>query len=229
MLALPSVASAASFSVTPSTGSYAVGDTITLKVAVDPATSTIYTAMLNATFSPDVFEVVSFSMNDSLLPLKMAGYDTIDNAAGLLVKTGGYTGGVRSSSQFGTLILRAKKSGSGSVTVNTASKLLDANDVNQQIGSVTASFEIASPQVPATRPSSEGTREQKITGVETQVPQTDETVVSADVTATSTRAAQMFAAAAALVTVPNIESWIFGILVVILGIGFFLQRNSTKK
>ena len=94
--ALPFVASAASFVVTPSSGSYTAGNTITLNIAVNPSGNTIYTAMLDARFSPNTFEIVLFSLNDSMLPLKQSGYDALDNSNGVLTKTGGYTGGVSS-------------------------------------------------------------------------------------------------------------------------------------
>ena len=70
---LPFVASAASFVVTPSSGSYTTGDLVTLNIAVNPSGSTVYTAMLDAQFSAGTFEIVSFSFKDSMLPLKQPG------------------------------------------------------------------------------------------------------------------------------------------------------------
>lgn len=142
MFALPFVASASSFIITPLSGSYTKGDTVTLHISVDPAGSTIYTAMLNSQFSSDAFEVVSFTLNDSMLAMKQTGYDSINNVAGTLVKTGGYTGGINSVTPFGTLILRARGSGTGTFTINNTSKLLDSNNTNKQVGSQVASFKI---------------------------------------------------------------------------------------
>jgi len=144
MFALPFVANAASFVISPSSGSYTVGDTVTLHISVDPAGSNIYAAMLDAKFSPITFEVISFTLNDSMLAMKQAG-DSIDNTNGVLVKTGGYTGGINSVTSFGTLVLRAKATGTGTFTANSTSKLLDSINVNQQSGSQTASFAIANP------------------------------------------------------------------------------------
>jgi len=142
MFALPFVASASSFVITPSNGSYTKGDTVTLHISVDPAGSTIYTAMLNAQFPSDIFEVVSFTLNDSMLAMKQSGYDSINNVTGTLVKTGGYAGGISSVTPFGTLVLKAKGSGTGTLTINNTSKLLDSNNTNKQIGSQVASFKI---------------------------------------------------------------------------------------
>jgi hypothetical protein len=139
MFVLPFVTSAASFVITPSSGSYTNGDTVTLHISVDPAGSAIYAAMLNANFSPSTFEVVSFTLNDSMLAVKQAG-DSVDNVNGTLVKTGGYTGGVSSVTPFGTLVLKAKGNGAATFTANSSSKLLDSNNTNKQNGSQTASF-----------------------------------------------------------------------------------------
>lgn len=141
-LTLPLVASAATFVVTSGSVKYKTGDIITVNISVNPAPSTSYTAMLDASFSTDTLEVVSFSMNDKMLAIKQAGYDAIDNANGLLIKTGGYPGGINSVTPFGTLVLRAKKEGVGTLTINDNSKLLNANNVDEQIGSQTLSFNI---------------------------------------------------------------------------------------
>ena len=150
MFASPAFANAASFVVAPSSGSYKAGDTITLNISVNPAGSTIYTAMLDARFSPSTFQVVSFTLNDALLPLKTAGYDALDNNAGVLTKTGGYTGGITTTSSFGTLVLRAKTSGTGTFTIADSSKLLDGNNTNQQSGAQTLTYTIASVPAPQT-------------------------------------------------------------------------------
>ncbi len=151
-LAMPFAASAATFIVSPSSGSYSVGDTIVLTVSANPTGSTIYTAMLDARFSADTLEVASFTLNDSLLALKQSGYDALNNASGILTKTGGYTGGITSASSFGVIVLRAKAAGTGSFTVADSSKLLDANNTDQQSGAQTASFAITAKQVQQTVP-----------------------------------------------------------------------------
>lgn len=150
MFTVPALASAASFVVTPSSGSYKEGDTITLNISVNPAGSTIYTAMLDARFWPSTFQVVSFTLNDAMLPLKTAGYDALDNSAGVLTKTGGYTGGITTTSSFGTLVLRAKTSGTGTFTVADSSKLLDGNNADQQSDTQTLTYTIASAPAPQT-------------------------------------------------------------------------------
>lgn len=143
----PLAANAASFVVSPASGSYTAGNTITLQVSVNPAGATIYTAMLDARFSPETFEVVSFTLNDALLPLKQSGYDALNNTTGVLTKTGGFTG-ITSTASFGTIVLRAKASGSGTFTVADSSKLLDGSNVDQQNGAQTNTYSIAAAPAP---------------------------------------------------------------------------------
>lgn len=151
-LALPLSASAATFVVSPSSGSYHVGDTVTLYVSVNPGGDTIYTAMMDARVSSSIFDIVSFSLNDALLPLKQSGYDALDSAQGILTKTGGYTGGITTTSSFGTIVLRAKAAGTGTFSIVDSSKLLDNNNADRQSGTQTFSFTVASKPV-ATSPS----------------------------------------------------------------------------
>lgn len=170
MFVLPFVANAASFVITPFSGSYTSGDIVTLRISVDPAGSTIYTAMLDAKLSPNTFEIISFSLNDSMLAMKQAGYDSTDSTNGVLIKTGGYTGGISSVTYFGTLTLRAKTSGTGKFTANSTSKLLDENNVNKQTGSQSASFTIAN-KVPVVVPNVEAKKSVEVkTSIKTETP-----------------------------------------------------------
>lgn len=141
-LTLPTMASAASFVVNSTASTYNVGDIITVSIAVNPTPNTSYTSMFDASFSTDTLEVVSFSMNDKMLAIKQLGYDAIDNNSGLLIKTGGYPGGVNTVTNFGTLVLKAKKEGVGTLTINDNSKLLDENNIDRQSGTQTISFNI---------------------------------------------------------------------------------------
>ena len=234
--ALPFVASAASFVVTPSSGSYIKGDTITLNINVSPSSSTVYTAMLDARFSPEVFEVVSFSFNDSMLPLKQSGYDALNNTTGVLTKTGGYTGGASSVTSFGTLVLRAKESGTGTFTIADSSKLLDSNNTDQQRGTQTASFVVTAKPVavvkPATAPSvvaqkkTEQPKTKEIVAPKVQV----ETKQIAEVSenkesATSTQLAAVSGAG----TASSLAYWMLGIIAMlgIFGLGYFTGTRRS--
>lgn len=226
VFALPVVASAASFVVAPSTGSYKVGDTVTLNISVNPSGSTVYTAMLDARFSSDTFEVVSFTLNDSLLPLKQSGYDALNNASGILTKTGGYTGGITTTSPFGTVVLRAKTAGTGTLTVADSSKLLDGNNADQQAGSQTNSFTIAAKPVAQPTPTPTKTsvkkEEPKVTAVSAKEVATTETPIEA--VTDGAESLQVAAVSDAGASMSTTMLWILWALSVALSfvVGYFL-------
>jgi hypothetical protein len=227
MFALPFVANAASFVISPSSGSYTVGDNVTLHISVDPAGSNIYAAMLDAKFSSATFEVMSFTLNDSMLAMKQAG-DSIDNTNGVLVKTGGYTGGIISVTPFGTVVLKAKASGTGTFTANSTSKLLDSNNTNQQSGSQTASFTIANP-APVVVPKVQ-VQTNTNTSVKTVIPaikKTATTEKTSDIQATSSEVAAVVQSG----TKSSVTFWIFEILAmaVMFALGYFAGRRNWLK
>ena len=229
MLAAPFAANAATFVVAPHAGSYSVGDTITLTVSVDPTGgSALYTSMLDARFSPDTLQVESFTLNDALLPLKEPGYDAIDNAAGILTKTGGYTGGIQSVSPFGTIVLRAKSAGTGTFSVGSGSMLLAANGSNQFTGAQSLSFTItpaapasAAPAVPAAT---------KLSSLNPERSASAGTVLATTSAATSTTAAipDQLASVAAFVLSHALILWTLGILGILLGGSLFLNRRKSR-
>lgn len=209
---LPAMASAASFVVAPSSGSYTAGDTVVLSVSVASAESTVYTAMLDARFSPDTFEVVSFSMNDNMIPLKQPGYDTVDNATGVFTKTGGYPGGLNTTTPFGSIVLRAKKDGTGTFTVADNSKLLDVNNADQQSGDQSISFAIAArvPTKEKPTPVVETTDTQSITKPIIQ------TTPSAPIVADKPFVSTQLATVAEFVATNSVMFWILGLLAMAL-------------
>jgi hypothetical protein len=232
LFAIPLAASAATFNVSPSSGSYNTGDTVTLNVSVNPAGSTIYTAMLDARFSPANFEVVSFTLNDALLPLKQSGYDALDNTNGILTKTGGYTGGLSSTASFGTVVLKAKNTGSATFTIADSSKLLDGNNADQQSGTQTATFSIVAKPTPV------------ITPVQTPVKTTSvvtpkETKTTASVATTPQKTVEIPNAPTSTQTAAVVTSgfgtnsgmifWILELIgaVIMFGIGYYFGRRHS--
>lgn len=223
----PAIASAATFVVTPSSGSYTAGNTITLNISVNPAGSTIYTAMLDARFSPSNFEVVSFTLNDALLPLKSSGYDALDNAGGVITKTGGYTGGITSTTAFGTLVLRAKTSGTGTFTVADSSKLLDGNSADQQAGTQTFSYVIAqaTPVAQTTQPT---TTTKPVTKQSDSVKPSTTKIAPAVADAVQQASSTQGAAVATAGTTGNF-SWVVTLLAVLaaFGVGYFMGLKDV--
>ncbi len=226
--AFPLAASAATFNVSPSSGTYNIGDTVTLNVSVNPAGSTIYTAMLDARFSPANFEVVSFTLNDALLPLKQAGYDALDNGGGILTKTGGYSGGITSTASFGTIVLRAKSAGSATFTVADSSKLLDGNNADQQSGSQTSTFSIIAKPAPEVKLVSAQTNTTAAPKETKAVSKTQPAATSATTSTAEASSTQVAAVAQSGVMGGGLTFWLLEILAlaVAFGAGYFA---GTRK
>jgi len=148
ILSIPAVTNAATFSFSPSTGSYAPGKTFNVTVYVNPAPGeTITTAKLSASFPSDLLEVSSFAIESGWIPLTQPGYDSIDNAGGKVIKTGGYTAKVQSQQKFGVLTFKTKGNGSAPLSTDVDSILLDASNVNKYVASSGATFSINAPVV----------------------------------------------------------------------------------
>lgn len=148
LLAVPMFVQAASFQLTPSTGSYVPGVTFNVAVSVQPvAGEEITTAKLAVSFPPNVVEVVSFTPAAGWLPLTQPGYDAIDNTAGKLIKTGGFPAKVTSPKPFGTITLRAKQAGLAIVSEANGMLLLNPKNTNLYTGMAAATYTIATPEV----------------------------------------------------------------------------------
>lgn len=152
MLALPSIGSAATFSFTPSTGTFAPGQTFTVSVYVNPVSGEeITTAKLAASFNPATVEVVSFAQSAGWLslqqPLVGPADDLIDNTSGQLVKTGGYPAKVKAPTLFGTLTLKALADGVATLNVGSEALLLDSTNTNRFTSATQTTYTVATPVI----------------------------------------------------------------------------------
>lgn len=151
-LAFPIMANAATFSFSPSSGSFAPGETFNIAVYANPgAGEEITVAKFSATFSPSILEVVSFSQAVDWMPLVAPGSDLIDNEAGKLLKTGGYPLRLTEPKQFGTIILKAKSVGTATLSIEGDSMFLDIANTNKYASSLGANFTIET-RVPVSTP-----------------------------------------------------------------------------
>ncbi|MEK7194901.1 MAG: cohesin domain-containing protein [Patescibacteria group bacterium] len=129
-LAAPmALAGAGTITVSPATREIMQGQTFTMSVNVNPAAA-LFTAKAVVRYPANLLEVKSFSYGSQWLPLTQAGYDGIDNASGVLVKTAGYPGGLSATKALGTITFKAKATGTATITVGSDSALLDANSAN---------------------------------------------------------------------------------------------------
>ncbi len=125
-MALPMLAHAATLSLSPSSGSISVGDTITLAVLVNSTDVAINNAEGSVTFPANEFDVVSVNKDNSLFSLWINaptydGNNSISFNGGL--PSPGYQG---SSGTLFTLTLRAKAEGSAALSISNAA--VRAND-----------------------------------------------------------------------------------------------------
>jgi len=147
-LAMITSALAASLSFAPLSGTYVEGQTYGVSIYVNPELDSIYTVKAEIKYPADLLEVRSFSLASGWMALNQPGYDEINNNSGVLIKTGGYTGGLKSNALFGTITLYAKSSGSASVSVGSNSQVLDDNSKNVLTSRPSASFTLSEKVVP---------------------------------------------------------------------------------
>lgn len=140
-----SVMAATTVSLSPVSVSAVSGKSFNVVVAINPQGVNNYTEKIELTYPADVLEVRSFSFGSNWMALSQSGYDLVDNANGVLIKTAGYPGGISSSATFGTISFYAKKAGSGTIKLGNGSLALDANNQNVLSGAPSISVAITAP------------------------------------------------------------------------------------
>jgi hypothetical protein len=124
------VSAATTFLLTPVSVEHAKSGSFTLTIVVNPQGVKNYTVRAELDYPADIVAVKSFTFANDWLPLIKPGYDLIDNAKGVLIKTAGYPGGISGSTVLGTVIFSPKKAGSGTIKVGENSLALDARSKN---------------------------------------------------------------------------------------------------
>jgi len=128
LLAVP--ASAATFSFTSANVSLKAGQSFNTVITLNPQDVKNYTAKIELNYPANLLEVTSFSFGSGWTQIPQPGYDLTDNTAGVLIKSGGYPGGIASSVVFGTVSFRAKASGNATISLGGGSKVYDASSSN---------------------------------------------------------------------------------------------------
>jgi len=150
VLATP-VLAATTVSFSPANVSVSQGKTFSVTVAIDPQGVSNYTAKIQLDYPADVLEIKSFTLGSNWMALAQPGYDLIDNTNGVLIKTGGYPGGLSQTANFGTVSFYAKKVGSGTIKLGNGALALDANNQNVLSGAPSVSVAVTAPvSAPAT-------------------------------------------------------------------------------
>ena len=134
----------------PSSVNVKSGQLVTVQIFVDPQGSA-YTTKVALAFTPGILSFSSFSQASGWLPLTQAGYDSVDNAGGTLVKTAGYAGGFSAPQLFGTVTFVANANGIANISVSNATQILNASNQNTFTGGGLVSVNISTP-VPVVTP-----------------------------------------------------------------------------
>ncbi len=220
-IAAPAFA-ATSISFTPVNVSVRQGQTFTLTIGVNPQGVKNYTAKMELRYPADLLEVKSFTFAPNWMPLAQPGDDLTDNTNGVLIKTAGYPGGVSSAVTFGTVSFLAKKSGNGTVALNSNSFVLDANNQNILAGaSVQTAVAISAPATIQTTPKTPTTPSAPTTPVSEPTEEGAVLGEEAPITPESPTASQPIATRSLLASVGSVvtlgtNSVIVGILVIII-------------
>lgn len=224
-LLLPFTAFASAITLTPATVATTEGKTFSVTVGVNPSSGRAYTARANLSFDPSMLTFTGFTFASKWMPLSQSGYDTEDNSGGVLMKTGGYPGGIATQTVLGTATFRAKKSGTATIASTADSLILDANNQNAVAGSqgsVRVSIAAASVAPAPTQPSPTVTTPSATTEeATTTAPTEEEAVPQAAAVALSPLDSILTlgtgsAAVAALVTI---------VILLIIGGGIWLWRR----
>ena len=130
-IAIPiAFAAVTAISMSPINVSVVAGQTFSVNLSLKPQESKIFTAKVALGFPADLIEVQSFTLGNKWMALSQDGYDLVDNTNGSFIKTAGYPKGVSSEADFGSITFKAKKSGSGYISLNSESLALDENNKN---------------------------------------------------------------------------------------------------
>ncbi len=113
------LAEAATIQISPSSGSYNVGQTYTTVVRVNPSGKVINAVEATLKFDPSVVSVVSVGKDGSFFSF-WTTEPTFSNSAGTINFGGGSQNAVSSSANLVTVTWRALAAGSASVSINSA-------------------------------------------------------------------------------------------------------------
>lgn len=226
----PVIALAASFSLTPNSGDYIAGHSYTVGVYINPAGSTIYTAKVAIDYPPNLLEVTGFTPASNAMLLTQPGYDSTDNASGVLIKTEGFPNGVSSNTLFGTVTFYAKTSGSATVSISSS----NSQALNSSVQNVATSFGTASYLITESTPQKTTLTQAAQKKMAVQRPANiskshlrHSTVAAAAETPTQSAQAATSQVAAAATTGTHVWIWVFWLasVLVAFGLGYALGRK----
>ncbi len=126
VFAVPALA-ATTATLTPSANVVSVGQTFTVRIAVNPQGSANYAEKVEIKYPAGILEVRGFTFDTAWMAMNQPGYDLTDNVNGVLVKTAGYPAGFTSAVTFGTITFYAKTAGTATISVGANSTAFDSS------------------------------------------------------------------------------------------------------
>ena len=123
-------------SLNPSNLNIKPAQSFSLNILVSPQNLKNYTVKAELKYPAQLMEVIEFKLADKWVGLNQPGYNLIDNANGVLIKTAGYPKGFNTNLIFGTVTFKARKTGAGIVSIGNGSLALDINSKNINSGSL---------------------------------------------------------------------------------------------
>lgn len=158
------LARAAEVAVSPSTGSYSVGQTFTVTVQANPQGKNINAVEAKLAFDKSKFSVVSVSKTGSAFSL-WTTEPTFSNTAGTIEFGGGSPSPFSARSNLVSVTFRTVAEGSGTVTVSSASVLAaDGMGTDVYTGAVNGSFAVSAATTPTPTPTPNETPSQQPAG-----------------------------------------------------------------
>ncbi|MDP3882514.1 MAG: cohesin domain-containing protein [Candidatus Staskawiczbacteria bacterium] len=133
-------AGSAFITLSPSSGSYKIGQTFNVNVLVNPGSDKIDTVRTKLNYSADVLEIKSFTVASAFS--YQAGANSFDNNAGTFSWGAGIPGGTSSPITFGTIVFQVKKEGAEQVSVANDSMILSAGENKFNGQAASASFSL---------------------------------------------------------------------------------------
>src|SRR3989338_3655141 len=134
-LLLPYAAFASTIMLAPATVATTAGKSFSVTVGVNPTSGKAYTVRANLSFDPSAVTLTGFTFAPKWMALPQEGYDLEDNTNGVMIKTGGYPGGITAPTTLGTATFRAKKTGTATIAATADPLILDAGNKNTVAGS----------------------------------------------------------------------------------------------
>lgn len=232
-LLAPMSALAASVSLSPTYVSVNVGDTFSMSVTANPDSAKLYSVRANVSFDPSLVQATNFSFASAWISISQPGYDSIDNANGVLIKAGGYPGGFTSATKLGTVTFKALKTGTATISSTNSSLLLDAESRNQISGTQgNVSVSIASAPVTPIKTTPKTTT---VSPAKTKVPTVTLPIATTSITSTTSitiATSSLLAAVNGAITLgtdsPIVSALLSAVFVLIVVYGIYINRYLNR-